>query len=172
MGAVSAHRPKGISNDAFFLTEVIGPGRSILASATIAGTYYAAVREQASGEVWALIVPVQWTRGWLNFTYKAMDETEGPIEDEAPAKVLDGLTRTVDEWTNEWRERCRANLAKKAARPTVRPGALVRFAQPLLFADGQSADTFALVARSTFTRGGQRYRIPRWRRYDYQLVEV
>jgi hypothetical protein len=50
----------------------------------------------------------------------------------------------------------------------------VRFARPLLFADGHERDTFVFVARSTFRApdSGIRFRIPNWRTaYSYEVVD-
>jgi hypothetical protein len=47
------YRAPGESHAEIFGREILGASREIVASAHIGGTFYAAVRERDSGEVWA-----------------------------------------------------------------------------------------------------------------------
>lgn len=51
--------------------------------------------------------------------YKDMDETMGPNEAQAPAKLLDLLSPTASEWAQKWRQRCRDNAALASRRLSV-----------------------------------------------------
>ena len=61
---------------------------------------------------------------------------------------------------------------RKAAKPKVKPGDTVRFAEPITFTDGSEGDTFTLEGRSTFRLPGGwgRVRITKWKDRDYELV--
>ena len=167
------HRDKGVSNDEFFTKEfdMATRGQAIVASATIKRTYYAAIRN-ADGETWALVCLLQWVpRDYFNFGYKDIDETMGPNESEAPARVLDALTSTTSEWANEWRTRCRENLARKQATPTVKTGDVLRFAHSFKFTDGSEHSTFTFVTRNTFKVYGRNYRLPaNWKGFAFEVT--
>lgn len=166
MGWTSMHRAAGISNAEFASAEILGEDHTILAHHTEKrGAFYAAVRTESTGDVWALVVLMQWAPGYCNFTYKAMDETVGPNSADAPAKVLDLLTPTTSEFANQWRARCRKRLA---FRQGLVDRSTVRFARPLSFTDGSTRDTFTYRTgrRSGLYANGQRIQIPDWMNYD------
>ena len=75
--------------------------------------------------------------GW---GYKDMDETAGPVECEAPAKLLDMLSPTTHEYALDWRKRCRSHAARTGRR--LKPGDVIRFTEPLRFSDGSEGQTF------------------------------
>ena len=181
MGWTGMHRDAGLTDREFFEAEFpLGLQRDgrILACATVASVFYAAVQNtpQASyapGETWCLVVLMQRTRDYYNFTYKELSDSMGPAEDRCPVRILDLLTPTDSEYANEWRARCRANAAKREAARQIRPGAVLKFAQAFTFMNGETHDTFRLVGRSTFSLpdGRGRYRIPNWRDSGaYELV--
>ena len=87
----------------------------VLKSAMVGSTYYAAVQNH-KGEVWAAVFLTCSRTKWdgTAWGYKDMDETMGPNEDRCPASILALLTPTDSQWANEWRERCRKNIAKAA----------------------------------------------------------
>lgn len=93
---------------------VISSGE-VLKSAMVGSTYYAAVRNK-KGEVWAAVFLTcgRTRHDGTAWGYKDMDETMGPNEDKCPASILALLTPTDDKDANEWRERCRKNIAKAA----------------------------------------------------------
>ena len=181
MGATGTHRDKGIHHDDFFRSELpttLSERGEILASAAVGiphasydewhGVYYAAVRQRDTGEVWALVILYRYDRrDYFNFTYKDMSESMGPGEATAPAKVLSLLTPTDNEWATAWRERCRANLARRALASKVTPGARVRFTEPIKFTNGAELGTLTFVERDTFADSGGRYRLTDWRQRDF-----
>lgn len=105
-------------------------------------TYYAAVEfihPDRDREVFAVVCLVKYNprdRVGYIFGYKDMDETVGPNEAECPPAILDLLTPTTGEYALAWRAKCRANAAKRAARPRLRNGWTLVFADPLRFSDG------------------------------------
>lgn len=93
----------------------------VLKSSMVGSTYYAAVEtKKVSGErkVWAAIFLTcgQTKHDGTIWGYKDMDETMGPCESKCPASILALLTPTDSQWANEWRERCRQNMAAAAER--------------------------------------------------------
>ena len=69
-----------------------------------------------------------------------MDESAGPVESGAPAKLLDLLSPTTQVHALDWRQRCRAHSARTGRR--LKAGDLIRFAEPLRFSDGSEGRTF------------------------------
>lgn len=164
MGWTSLYRPKGTSNAEFFASE-FGSQRRIEENATIRGAFYAAVRNLETDEVWGLVALIRWApRSSYNFTYKTMSEDMGPCYYDAPAKVLDRLTPTESTYALEWREKCRAELARKATQVKLKAGARVEFHSPLTFTDGAVIDSFVFEGRNTFRdpNTSRRYRIPHY----------
>lgn len=184
MGWSFYHRDKGETHAEHFAKE-LDPKYTILASATKGFTFYAAVKNIETGAVDGLVILFRWsTREFFNFGTKWMDESVGPCESEAPAKVLDLLTPTTSEWANEWRERCRKNLDRaaetKVKTATVKVGDVIRVKEPLNFTGGMKATDFQLrvggnAKRWTANPGTMSAfgcRLPRdWaRRYDWVKV--
>lgn len=90
----------------------------VLKSSMVGSTYYAAVKSfnKTNGfEYVCAIVCLTSTdmKDYFNFSYKDMDETMGPRENNCPKCILDLLTPTDNEYANNWRKVCRENLAKK-----------------------------------------------------------
>ena len=85
----------------------------VLKSMMVGTVYYAAVRSKADGHVFGSVFLTSARDG--SFGYKAMDETVGPCERRCPDSILDLLSPTDDEWSNEWRKDCRAYNAQKRA---------------------------------------------------------
>ena len=148
MGWSTYHRPAGQTDREHFQGE-IRDGLTILDSTTIKNVFYAACKDEQTGEVFALVYLIQRTpRDYYNFGVKAMDETVGPCYYDCPAHILDMLTPTKSEWANEWREKCRKTIAAKAeARANtvkVTDGAVIKLAHPLTFRGGHEAQEFQL----------------------------
>jgi hypothetical protein len=97
----------------------------VLRSALVNGrVYYAAVehvrKDGGTREVFAVVCLVDFNPGDLEgyiFGYKDMVETMGPYESACPQPILDLLTPTDNAYANEWRARCRAAIAERAAAP-------------------------------------------------------
>lgn len=145
MGWLFYHRPPGQSDRDHFAPK-LGDNREIVASATVHNVFYAAVRDLKTGEVWAFIALIRRQRGDFNFGYKDMDETAGPVECNAPARVLDALTPTDNEYALEWRQKCREHLAKREEsakrRKELQPGSVIEVSHELNFGDAGTATLF------------------------------
>jgi hypothetical protein len=170
---VMNHRPPGESHAEFFARELLGEGQTMLASAHvggIGGTFYAAVRQRDSGEVWALVVLTTGRPG-ARFGWKEMEEGMGPVESECPARILDLLTPTEDEHALAWRQRCRERTARLAA---VVAGARIEFEAEFLTPDGPYNRFEVVSPRKGMFRGpnGEVYRLARWRRERFSVREV
>jgi hypothetical protein len=138
----------------------------VIATARYGTVIYAAVRPADGGEVFGLVVLAE-RRGGILYT-KSIAEDEGPAEDRCPARILDLLGEPSGEWSREWRERCRARLAR--GRP--RPGQRVRFERSLEFTDGTEHRVLAYVSGSRFRDSRSRiYRVPNWQDLAYRLIE-
>ena len=138
-------------------------------------TYYAAleiIHEDGRREVTALVCLVRYNprdRGGYIFGFKDQDEGMGPCESECPASILDLLTPTDRPYAIAWRERCRGNLARRAATPKLQTGQRVVFDEPITFSDGASFDRLEVVIDPRRPRavrfrpvgGGGLYRIGR-----------
>lgn len=86
------------------------PQMTVLKSAMVGSTYYAAVETKYTGQepvVWAAIclTSTNWSDG-MNFGYKDMDETEHPYQYTCPKGILDLLSETDNENALEWRKKC------------------------------------------------------------------
>lgn len=125
MGTACTHKPAGMSLDQFFKDKVFRwgddlPDRyTVLATAYKAPCLYAAVEQlnKKTGErrVWAAVTKVRFHRAdYHNLCYKDMSENEGPYYHDCPARILDLLTPSDNEYANEWRENCRKKIAKAA----------------------------------------------------------
>jgi hypothetical protein len=156
----------------------------VLRSALVAmRRYYAAVEriEKLPGErsVVAIICLVDYNprnRDGHLFGYKDMDETFGACEVDCPAAILDLLTPTDSKWANEWRQSCRARLAK----PKPRAGQTLVLATPLKFSDGETLARFHVVEKTWRNRkklvfrgdNGGDYRIRNLRDLEYMIEEA
>jgi len=148
MGWSTYHRPAGQTDREHFQGEV-REGLTILDSSTIKNVFYAACRDEKTGEVFALVYLIQRNpKDYFNFGVKAMDETVGPCYYDCPARILDLLTPTDSKYATEWRAECRAQIARKAearaSTPKVKDGTVIRLANPLKFQGGHEAQEFRL----------------------------
>jgi len=134
--------------------------------------YYHAIQNQ-KGEVFAVVTLVKRNNGWLY--KKTMGEDEGPGQSDCPRKVFEALTPTTSQWANEWRERVAERLANP--QPKVKAGDFIKFAEPIIFANGESRDLFRYEGRSKF-RGVDttgvfgHYQITNWKLKKYEIARV
>lgn len=164
-------RPAGERHEDFFARELLGAGQEILASAHlggIGGTFYAAVREKASGEVWAMVV-LTTGRAGSRFGWKELEESQGPAPCECPAQILDLLSPTTSEQALHWRSRCRARLRHLAA---VIPGTRVRFELDYLTPEGPCRSFVAVDPEQGHFRGPKEtvYRLTGWRGESFEVL--
>ena len=142
-----------------FLTRVIDTARY--------GTViYAAVRARDEQQIFGLVLLAE-RHGGILYT-KPISEDMGPSEDHCPARILDLLTEPSNDWARQWRERCRARLAK----PRPRDGQTVTFAKAITFTNGQTHSAFTYQGGSRFrTDDGCLCRITRWRELDFTVTQ-
>lgn len=136
----------------------------VLKSSMVGSTYYAAVHNQRTGDIWAAVFLTKRDKG--EFGYKDMDETCGPVEAKCPVGILDLLTPPANNYAAEWRHRCR----EYHARPKLKPGQIIEFEHPIVFTDGTTLSRFQVTTYQTRSRNrtcfrslenGGLYRIPR-----------
>ena len=75
--------------------------------------------------------------------YKAMDESMGPYEADAPRKLIKMLSPTSCEYANKWREKCLRSASLKSRK--IVDGDIIEFSEPLSFTDGSTASKFRVV---------------------------
>ena len=91
-----------------------GDMHEILKSAMVGSTYYAAVKNKDTGEVFAAVfLTSSGGKDHHNFGYKPMTESCGPTEAKCPTGILALLTETKNEFALRWREKCRRYHADK-----------------------------------------------------------
>ena len=74
-------------------------------------------------------------------------------------------------YARNWRERCRARLARIARSKAVGPGATVKFSREIEFGDAHKGDTFLFEEDDTFyVAGAGLFRVPGWREMDFEVV--
>ena len=138
------------------------------------GAQYWVCEYFATGERFAIVANATNRKGYL--TYKLIGDTEGPGDYNFPLNLLNMLTPTANEWSNEWRKKVQAYHADKKALPKLTPGCRVRFSKPLSFTDGFSYDELIYDGGFRFyavrTYGRENYRLSKnWRRvYQWTIV--
>lgn len=136
----------------------------VIATARYGTVIYAAVRSPNGREVFALVLLAE-RRDNILYT-KPVTEEMGPVEDYCPARILELLTEPSNEWAREWRERCRARLAR--GRP--KEGQTVVFDEPIHFVDGAEHRFLTFLGGSRFrSHAGTDYRVSAWWKRSYRL---
>ena len=159
MSSLGGHNGPREYLDAEFTCERPGRSSKVLRSALVRmRTYYAAVEVLAEGrerEVWDCVCLVKYNprdcEGYI-FGYKSMEEGMGPCETECPVAILELLTPTSNDYALKWRSACRERAATRAAKPKLRHGQLVTFAEPLRFVDGRTHQTLRVDIDPRFAR--------------------
>ena len=100
--------------------ELFKNGYTVLKDSIVGNTWYAAVREEKSGDVFAAVVLTEDGDKDYNFGYKDMDETVGPIECDCPKSILRELGETDSLLANDWRIRCWKKIEKKETKEKYR----------------------------------------------------
>lgn len=143
----------------------------VLKSAMVGSVYYAAVTTEKPGKETQIWAAVFLTCGRVKhdgciWGYKDMDETMGPCESKCPASILALLTPTDFKWANEWRERCRKNIAEAAERRRNGPKPLYAPTGVGITVEGRSW----IITSSEFRRGtgytGIRFTKAKWHDSD------
>ncbi len=142
----------------------------VLKSAMVGSVYYAAV-ENKDGKVWAAVFLTcgRTKHDGTAWGYKDMDETMGPCECKCPASILALLTPTDSQWANEWREKCRQNIAAAADRRKNGPAPLYAPSGVTITAERQSWLITSEHYRRTRGYSAVRMTKRRWGTADYAM---
>lgn len=134
--------------DAYFMEGLNSGFYKVLKSSMVGSTYYAAVKplkkygadgqyadipEEEQKVFAAVFLTSTNAKDYFNFSYKEMDETVGPCQQECPKAILDLLTSTKNEYANNWRNACRDNLVKKNNPSSLNKlplGSIIQFTLP------------------------------------------
>jgi len=76
-------------------------------------TVYMAIKVKATGDVFAVVILIQWCNDKFNFGYKDIEESCGPYDTNCPERILDLLTPTDSEYALTWRQQCREGVQRK-----------------------------------------------------------
>ena len=143
----------------------------VLKSAMVGSTYYAAVTTERAGKPTEVRAAVFLTCGKVKhdgciWGYKDMDETMGPNESKCPASILALLTPTDSKWANEWRERCRKNIAEAAERRRNGPKPLYAPNGVVITVKGASWVITSKEYRASHPYVGVRFSKAKWHESD------
>ena len=162
MGWTSVNKPKGMSLDEFFDKEfkcdslkLIGKGYTKNLS-----EYYRACYNVEKGVYFALVCKIHFGKGYYNFSYKDMDESEDPYLYNCPKRIMDIIERSkpVNDMSKEWRMKVHKVLDTKLTK-----GKVITFKKPIDFGEF-SENTFRYLGNNKFrsmNHGGV-YTIPKW----------
>jgi len=105
-------------------------------------------------------------RDEFNFGYKDMGEEMHPYYYNCPERILRLLTPTGNESALRWRQKCWENVRARQARPKLRKGMVIRFAEPVRFNNGDIESEFRVIDPRrllvTDRSGWNRYKLRRW----------
>ena len=178
MGWTSYHREKGDESNSEHFAKKFDSHYEIITDGTVENVFYAAIRDNRTGEVFAFLALIQWTRGEYNFAYKDLEESSGPGDHKAPMKVLNALTPTTNEYALKWRAACRLHHEQRAfLRKQLKPGARIRLRHPRNFTDGTTLDTFTYTrpgggSQGYLTHDNWRYQVPNWRDTSVVIINA
>lgn len=122
---------------------------------------YAAVMFHRHNDI-VLAVVVALTRDVDGWNYRDMCEAEGPHYYDCPAKILNKLSPTKEEYAIQWRAKCREVAARKANKRKLKPGSVITLETPVTFSDGVTETVFIC----TVWNGGRRPRKTYLRKCD------
>ena len=86
------------------------------------GVVYGAIRNLKTNDVWAMVSLLKFRKdGWqTEMLVKNMSEDMMPYYFDCPKSILDLLTKTDNEHSNEWRKKCYEQLAKAKEKAKVK----------------------------------------------------
>jgi hypothetical protein len=192
MGWMTMHRSKGSSNKEFFAQRFNDKTGQVLAARNSGSVCYLAYQHSPVGQpsyVTGIVCLTSWfPRQAFNFGYKTISEDMGPGDYNCPRAILELLTDPAEmglsgkslEWATQWRKSCWENLAAQEAKPKVKAGTAIQFANPITFTDDVQAEYFEwqkgsrfwqlqLLQDGSLTRQRQ-VQITNWRKKNYQLA--
>lgn len=114
--------------DAYWLEGCNKGYYSVVKSAMVGSTYYAAIKALMRKNKEGVLEPIPESeqktfgvvflttvdsRSYYNFNYKDIDESCGPAQSDCPSSIIRLLSETDDEWALKWRKRCLENEEKR-----------------------------------------------------------
>ena len=163
MGWTTTYKPVGTSVDSFFDKEFAGSSIEFVGKGCLKNfsEYYRACYNKKTNTYFALVCRIHFERdSYYNFSYKDMDESEGPCFYNCPKRIMDIIERSqpVNDMSKEWRMKVHEVLDTK---PTK--GKVITFKKSIDFGEF-SENTFMYLGNNKFrsmSHGGV-YTIPKW----------
>lgn len=161
MGAIGSVYPKGTPTKEI-VSEVFG-GVEILDSAMKGGVFYGVIHSKHYDRKMCIVSPItrckarrDWYGEGTETIVKLQDEAMGPWDAQCPDRLLDMLDEPVNDYSTEWRQKCREhNATVRAVREATKgvvKGTQIRFEESLYFGVGHGrAKTFLYTgSKNTF----------------------
>ena len=163
MGWTTVHKPVGTSVDSFFDKEFAGSSIEFVGKGCLKNfsEYYRACYNKKTNTYFALVCRIHFERdSYYNFSFKDMDESEGPYFYNCPKRIMDIIERSqpVNDMSKEWRMKVHKVLDTKLDK-----GKVITFKKPIDFGEF-SENTFRYLGNNKFrsmNHGGV-YTIPKW----------
>jgi hypothetical protein len=153
MGWTFGHRPKGITDLAYFRNEFDWDKGQVVDASRRGMTVYLAYLQKDSGLTFAIVCLTRWVRDSdYNFGYKDMDEFMGPYVADCPRRILEQLS-PLESWgdedkiayAREWRARAWAHERRRQMAPQIKVGRILRVPYLVPFSTGKRHDIFLIT---------------------------
>lgn len=108
------------------------------------GVVYGAIRNLKTNDVWAMVSLLKFRKdGWqTEMLAKNMSEDMMPYYFDCPKSILDLLTKTDNEHSNEWRKRCYEQLANQKEKAKVKKSPYIFVKSGIKFSIGCTYHVF------------------------------
>lgn len=177
MDWVTAHKPRSITIEEFLKSEIIKETDSTLINLKVVGNIgYAAILNNQTNIVHAeVIMTGQDRKQYENFKYKRVHENENPMYNNCPKSIIKLLSTTNNGSASQWRKLCvELNKQQMISLKKLEHGCIVSFADPILFPNQISIDTFRVVkngVKTHFVHDGKYYNVPKWKKRSFDVIE-
>ena len=153
MGWTQFHQDKGQTKQWFKKTWEEGGNYKVLDSALVNRvTMFGAIQKVSTGEVFAAVFMISWSKGYMNFSYKDMTEHSGPYQHNCPQRIMKLLTPLdekdgEDNFAIQWRKSVEEYWKKKDGISKIGMNSVIKTAEPLSFTNGKTYQYFRKVGR-------------------------
>ena len=108
------------------------------------GVVYGAIRNLKTNDVWAMVSLLKFRKdGWqTEMLAKNMSEDMMPYYFDCPKSILDLLTKTDNEHSNEWRKRCYEQLANQKEKAKIKKSPYIFVKSGIKFSIGCTYHVF------------------------------
>lgn len=108
------------------------------------GVVYGAIRNLKTNDVWAMVSLLKFRKdGWqTEMLAKNMSEDMMPYYFDCPKSILDLLTKTDNEYSNEWRKRCYEQLANQKEKAKIKKSPYIFVKSGIKFSIGCTYHVF------------------------------